>query len=304
MYYCNNIVVLNLNFYFNADKISPIFVYYWLFSQYPHRKLFRIQQGVSVRSETLFLCLNCWILMRKVVFLPVALIKEANDNNWLRSLAYFVRLKSLYKNNTHYNFSLRSLSDKVKCSPGCLSFHLNELEKQGLIRHHSGNLTFSGLRSLQEKYKPATIGITVDFKNQYDIVRGQIIRFNLSAQEYRINKSGIQIQHSGNVLNTKKEKTDSCYIGLSAIGVGNLFGLTGATGSRIRKKLNILQQFRSTKVFCMLLTNITEKHYKDLKWIGSIPIYSIYKDGTVWVERRMRMCYIGAVSELQKSNIS
>ena len=66
--------------------------------------------------------------MRSVVFLPIQLIKDADNEYWLRSLAYFVRLKSLYKNNTHYGFTLRSLAERIGCSPACLSFHLKILE--------------------------------------------------------------------------------------------------------------------------------------------------------------------------------
>lgn len=298
-----NIVALKLKSCLNGQIISHIFTNNWLSSQFAHRTYdFIIQQGLASNGVRLFYLLTCWILMRKVVFLPVALIKEANNEGWLRSLAYFVRLKSLYKNNTHYNFSLRSLAKKAQCCPVTLSVHLKELEKHGLIRRHGGNMTFSGLQKLRDKYKPATIGVKVDFKNQYDIVRGQIVRFNLSAQEYNIKKSGSQIQHCAYVLNTKKEKASSSYVGLSALGVGNLFGLTGASGSRIRKKLKLLGQIEAKKVFCILLRNISEKQYQDMKWIGSIPIYSKYKEGNVVVERRNRISYIGAVSELQKIN--
>jgi hypothetical protein len=242
--------------------------------------------------------------MRRVVFLPVALIKEANDNNWLRSLAYFVRLKSLYKNNTHYNFSLRSLSDKVKCSPGCLSFHLKELEKHGLVRHMGGNLTFIGLKKLKAAKGENVIGVPIDFKNQYDLLRGQIIRLNLSAQKFNIRKSEIQLQKPRVVPNNRLERTNSCYIGLSAYGVGNLFGLTGATGSRIRKKLKLLGQIRCYPVFSILFSGISERKYKDMKWLGVIPIHSRYINGDIVIQRRMRIDYIGFASELQKSNIS
>lgn len=160
-----------------VSEIPHIFATNWLSSRVFHNNLIMIPAGLSGFSERLFYSLIGWNIMRSTVFLPVALIKKANDDGWLRSLAYFVRLKSLYKNNTHYNYSLRSLAAAIKCSPACLSVHLRELMGRGLVRHHAGNITFLGFKKLQELYKPATIGVPVDFKNQYDLVRGQIIRF-------------------------------------------------------------------------------------------------------------------------------
>lgn len=227
------------------------------------------------------------------MYLPVKLIKDADNEYWGRSLAYFVRLKSLYKNNTHYNFSLRSLAARVKCSPACLSFHLKVLAEKGLVRYHEGNITFAGLWKLRSIYKMATIGVPVDFKNQYNIIRGQIIRFNLSAQEYNLRRSGIQIRRpKKSVPFDYSEKTDSCYTGLSAEGIGNLFAVSAATGSRIRQKLKILGFLRVNRVFSVLAHGIRELDYRNMKWDGVIPPYSFYKNGRVVVERRNQLKYL------------
>lgn len=272
--------------------IYRIFVWQWLCGYCIYNSPNSlIQHSLSVSAGRLFLFLNV-LYLRKVVFIPVGLIKKADNEYWLRSLAYYVRLKSLYKNNTHFNFTLRSLADRVKCSPACLSFHLKELNKYGLLRYHVNNLTFVGLRKLQEIYKPASVGVPVEAKNQYDILRGQIIRFNLSAQAYNIRKSGIQKQ-CGNVPFSKSEKINSCYVGLSAEGIGNLFGLSNGSGSRIRKKLNTLRIIRSVRVFSTIYSNTTLDHYLYLKYGGLIPIYSRYVEGDIIVERRMKMEYFG-----------
>lgn len=286
--------------YYDLLRNLITFAFIWLNGQrIIHRTyLFYSSEVFRLARDTFFIPLS-WTKMRQTVFLPVALIKKANDQGWLRSLAYFVRLKSLYKNNTHYGFTLRSLAAKAKCSPGCLSHHLKKLEFRGLIRYHGDNITFPGLNKLKENNKPATIGVPVEFKNQYDILRGQIIRFNLTAQEYNIKKSGTQIQRTIFVKETKTEKTSSCYIGLSAFGVGNLFCLSGATGSRIRKKLNKLGLLGRSQVFSILYENCDSKCFLDMLHIGCIPIYSKYRNGRVIVERRNRVWYRGAVSVLQ-----
>lgn len=239
------------------------------------------------------------ILMRSLVYLPVELLKKADNEGWLRSCAYFVRLKSLYKNNTHYNFSLRSLSSKVKCSTGCLSFHLKVLHQKGLIVYHGRNVTFLGVRKILDlmgKKQMRNIAVPVDPINQYDILRCQIIRFNLSAQEYNIRKSGRQIQNFGDVPHTRREKTESCYVGLSALGVGNLFGLSGASGSRIRKKLANLHLLKLRRMFSVLYENVSLKHFNSMKWTGAIPVYSRYVEGRILVEKRYSIKYTGGES--------
>ncbi len=241
--------------------------------------------------------------MRNLVYLPIALIKAADNERWERSLAYFIKLKSLHKNNTHYGFTLRSLAVKVKCSPACLSHHLKVLESKGLITYHAGNITFAGLKKLQAKYNNNNFPVPVDFKNQTDILRGQIIRFNLSAQEHNIRKSGIQIRKTKSVPYTKSEKMESCYAGLSAAGIGNLFDLSAASGGRIREKLKNLGYLSVKRVFSILFKGISEKEYRNMKWNGVIPIYSFWKGGNIAVERRTELRWLlGNVSCSQKIN--
>lgn len=231
--------------------------------------------------------------VRRVVFLPIELIKAADNEYWLRSLAYYIRLKSLYKNNTHYGFTLRSLAEKVGCSPACLSFHLKILESKGLIRKHGGNVTFLGMNKLRSLFKYNVIGVPVNRKHQHDILRGQLIRFNLSAQQHKIKKSGTQMRTKGFIPFTQTEKTNSSYVGLSAAGVGNVLGLSQKSGSRIREKLNVLGQIRGKRVYSILMKNIGLRDFTIMRREGDIPPYSFYRDNKVIVERRMKMEYVG-----------
>src|SRR4051812_14160645 len=115
-------------------------------------------------------------LYREIVFLPIKLINKANDEVWMRSLGYFVRLKSLFKNCTVYGFNLRKVSEMIGCSPACLSHHIKELEKRQLIRKHGNNITFIGLNK-QQKLCGGTLTapVKVDQLNQVDLLRAQII---------------------------------------------------------------------------------------------------------------------------------
>lgn len=233
--------------------------------------------------------------MRDTVFLPINLIKEAEQQGWLRSLAYFVRCKSLYQNNTHYNYSLRTLGERIKCSPACLSVHLKVLSDKGLISYHSGNITFSGLRKMQSTYGLKNVGVPVDFKNQHDILRGQIIRFNLSAQSHNISKTDLQNWKGGFVPFTKVEKGNSCYVGLSAKGVGNLFALSAGSGSRIRCKLKKINHLSVKPVYSVLFDNISLINFRNMRNEFIIPAYSFLKEGRVLVQRRPCMEYIGSI---------
>lgn len=230
--------------------------------------------------------------MRDIVFIPIRLIKEAEQDNWLRSASYFVRLKSLHKNNTHYNFSLRSLAEKIKCSPACLAHHLKVLESKGLLRYHANNITFLGLYKMQEKFGSKAIGVPVNFKNQNDLLRSQIIRFNLTSQEHSIKKAGIQKRNKGFVPLTRIEKFSSSYVGLSSKGIGKLLGLSAGSGSRIRSKLERLQIFSVNRVYSVLYEKISLADFKNLRNSFIIPAYSFYREGRVLIERRPCMKYL------------
>jgi hypothetical protein len=213
-------------------------------------------------------------------------------------LAYFVRMKSLYVNNTHYNFNLRNLSKKLYCSPACLSHHLKQLRHRGLVADHSGNLSFAGLRKISEVYGGKNIGIPVDHNNQLTLVRAQLIRFNLSCQKYNIKRSEIQKCQPAETPFTFTEKAYSCYSGLSAHGFGKVLRLSPSQGAALRAKmikLGLLSAVRRYSVLCasggapsggVLRTALIQ-----WKRQGLMPSYAFIKDGSVVVQRRMELEY-------------
>lgn len=261
--------------------------------------------GPRSNSTGLFLLLKS-IKLRSTVFLPIKLIKQANTEGWFRSLAYFVRMKSLYVNNTHYNYNLRNLSKKLNCSPACLSHHIKQLRHRGLVADHSGNMTFKGFNRLGKLWGHKAVGVPVDHDHQLDLLRAQIIRFNLQQQEYNIKKSGVQQCPRGPISYTFSEKANSCYTGLSVHGFGKAIGLSPSQGGAIRAKMIQLGILSATRRYSFyggasggpsgegLPDGVLRTALIHLKIQGLMPSYAFVKDGSIWVERRMELEYLRA----------
>jgi hypothetical protein len=298
----------NLNFWLN-DKFI-IFVSILRHSCRSSIRKFRYVIGLATRGACsltcLFLLCNPLLIkrLRDVVFIPVKLIKAAHEEGWLPSLAYFVRMKSLYVNNTHYNFSLRSLGGKLKCCPATLSHHLKQLGHNELIVDHAGNMTFKGLKKLQALYGQKVIGVPVNHKNQLTALRAQLIRFNLSCQNYNIKRSGVQkCQPAETPINTS-ERTNSCYTGLSTYGFGRVLGLSKAQGALLRRQMIGLGILSATRRYGVLFRSagtfggtppagVLRTALIQGKANKSLPIYAFIKDGKILIERRMELSYCG-----------
>lgn len=282
------------NFLFLCIPIYPIRVLAF-------NRLFKILANQAACLLTgLFLLLNPNHL-RSVVFLPVKLIKQAHSEDWLRSLAYFVRMKSLYVNNTHYGFNLRGLAKKLNCSPACLSHHLKALRSRGLVADHSGNLTFSGLKKISAIYGGKNIGVPVDHKNQFVLIRSQLIRFNLATQEYNIRKTGVQKCPRLQTPNDFSERFYSCYTGLSAAGFGKVLGLSASQGTALRAYMIKLGIISAQRRYSVLGTSgeapsggVLRTALIQMKRQGLMPSYAFLKDGKIWQERRMELAYCRA----------
>lgn len=244
--------------------------------------------------------------LRDLVFIPVKLIKQAHEEDWLRSLAYFVRMKSLYVNNTHYGFTLRSLGDKLGITPATLGHHLRILKGKKIVSYHGKNLTFLGFDKLVSLYRSKSIGVPVDHQNQLTLVRSQLIRFNLSSQKYNIKRSEIQNCPSEETPLSFRETTHSCYTGLSAHGFGKVLGLSFSQGAALRARMIHLGVLKATRRFSSLFLPFGESSGRapsgrvlrtaliQGKTRGYIPTYAFIKNGSVWIERRMELEYLRA----------
>lgn len=145
----------------------------------------------------------------KKVWVPISLIEDSVLMNYHTSISYLIRLKSLYKNNTFYNFSLRSVAKKIGVSHTALAYHLRVLESKHLVRFHCGNLTIVGINKLKEYYRGRTVSVKVEenTSDQITSLRATLVIKNIKNQEYIIRKkSEIRKVHEAKESSNKETK--------------------------------------------------------------------------------------------------
>jgi hypothetical protein len=300
-----------LDFLTTKNYFNDKFIIFASFCRHSCRSLYDfyvigLATGGAWLNTRLFLFIQLTIKrLRDTVFIPVKLIKEANEQNWLRELAYFVRMKSLYVNNTHYGYNLRSLGERLNCTPSCLSHYIKHLKHRDLIVQHSGNMTFRGWKKLRSMYGDKFIGVPVDHENQLNLLRAQIIRFNLSSQNYHIKRTGVQKCQPSETPDIISERFNSCYTGLSAHGFGRVLGVSKSQGALIRKNLvasGILLAVRRYGFFVPSggpfggtpSAGALRAALIQMKTAGTAPPYAFVKNGHIMVERRMELEYCRA----------
>jgi len=201
-------------------------------------------------------------------WLTLKLIHTANKFNWLNALATFVQLRSIHTKGIFYNYSIRSLSRQLNCSPTTLSKHIKKLADNGLISVNNGNLCLTGRDKLLKRYPSAEFPVQVSpkRKEQQAYIKFTILNSNLHKQEkiYKLKKDIIKIHQSkkSDPKKTKKllklEKTltlnnssletslSKDFI-LSNRNIGAMFYRSQATGLRFQKQLNKLKLIRSER---------------------------------------------------------
>jgi DNA-binding Lrp family transcriptional regulator len=235
-------------------------------------------------------------MFRKYVNIPVKLIESANNEGWLRSLGYFVRLKAAFKKPTFYNFSLRKASEAIKCSPATLAHHLRVLEAEGLVRYHSGNLTCMGKKDLKKKFGSRKVErVVVSKENGFDLLRSIVIKINLTRQAYQSRRNAGRISTPSFAPKVAKNSSVKDYVGLSCKKIGYLLNLGKSSGLRIRRKLENFGVVRSERVVVELFRGLTYSDYLELKRNYVIPYYSYYKRGSIYQPLHNRIEYIGVL---------
>lgn len=242
---------------------------------------------------------------RKKVYLPIRLINMANEGRWLSSLAYFVRLKALFKNCTIYNFSLRKAAELIKCSPSTLQHHLKILESLGLVRYHYGNITCMGFYRLKEWSGGGsqTAAVDVDNKNQLNLLRLPILNTSLRQQDYNRKKHGIKLREvteGMNILPDLSNESASSYSGCSCIGVGLMFPgkcrngrMSKESGGRIVRSLASMGKIKTTKIFANLISGVSHIDYAHLKANNLVPSHSFFYFGSILIPKRTAITYMG-----------
>lgn len=65
--------------------------------------------------------------------LPYAVVDLAIEEGWVKELSYFLHITSLHGNSIIYNYSTRTLSEKLGCSKSAVNRNVNFLIRKGLM---------------------------------------------------------------------------------------------------------------------------------------------------------------------------
>jgi hypothetical protein len=238
---------------------------------------------------------------RKYLNVPFILIEQANNEGWLRSLAYYVRLKSVFRKSTYYRFSLRKVSQLIHCSPACLLHHLRVLEKEGLIWYHAGNLTCIGKRALAKKVEcKRTVLVPINHKTQFDLLRSVVLKINLTRQAFRSRENAVKFVAPSFLPRYAKNNSLKDYVGLSCKSLGRLLSRSKATGCRVRKKLEKIGVIRSERVNAILFDGVSFAHFLHLKEERLIPTYAFYKNRVIYQPLHNRIETVALLKKRQR----
>lgn len=94
--------------------------------------------------------------------LPYAVVDLAIEEGWVKELSYYLHITSLYGNSIIYNYSSRTLSDKMGVSKSAIHKNVKFLLEKGLFTiTNNGNLvglSVKGLRSWVSSYLGKSTG--------------------------------------------------------------------------------------------------------------------------------------------------
>lgn len=110
-------------------------------------------------------------LQNKFRRLPYMVVDLAISEGWTRELAYFLKITSLYGNGVIYDYSSRSLAQKLGVSKSAVHTNVSFLLSIGLLTLNNGTLkgvSLKGLRSWCANYSSKSVGkglVTVKVHN-------------------------------------------------------------------------------------------------------------------------------------------
>lgn len=84
--------------------------------------------------------------------LPYAVVDLAISQGWTRELAYYLHITSSFGNGVVYNYSTRTLADKLGVSKSVINKTVNFLLESGMMRMQGDNLVGVSLKKLNDWY--------------------------------------------------------------------------------------------------------------------------------------------------------
>jgi len=146
----------------------------------------------------------------------IELIQEQLEQGTILSFSFFIKAKLLLGNSTiyHANTSLRSIGEKFGCSHTVVKKYLTELEKQELVRWHSGNLTFVSLKKEHRLTKKNQISIylskSLSIREIAYRLQFAVLKKNAEQQEFMMNlKTDLQSNRAYVDVKQKRKHIDS-----------------------------------------------------------------------------------------------
>lgn len=204
----------------------------------------------------------------RYVWLPMGLIKDAIDNNYLDSLCYFAWMKIAFDHKPiFYNYNLRKVGNKIGCSPTTAGYHINILLSKGILHERNGHLCLMGRSKLKTNFKSflVPVGIDRNKSNQIAYLRFATIKTNLHSQSRKHSEKSAILKFRKGLFHDYDEvkrlrRIDKKYpatkivessiqnvLTLSNRKFGDLCNRSQSTGIKIQKKLNELFLLKSIK---------------------------------------------------------
>lgn len=207
-------------------------------------------------TDAFFCCANmryCSTKYSTKVYLPLQLIKDAVDGNWLESLIYYVWIKKLHTKPVIYNHSLRKIGAAIKCSPTTVKTHISVLKKHGLCEISAGNLILKSTRQFAKENKSlVAVGVSNNKADQRNLLRFATIKNNLHSQyKSYVKKDNVLRLLDGQRFSKKETKSllnfrrrinienpTNADLTLSNKKFGSICNRSQSTGIKIQKSLN------------------------------------------------------------------
>lgn len=141
----------------------------------------------------------------KSIKVPVGLVDVANNENWTRSLAYWLIAKNSFRNGSIYNFTFRKLASILNISHTTAKYHFDVWKTNGLVRLlGNGTLVFCGLEEMEvvamrnyDNEKSCTKHIRI---NMFSSIREQVMVLQCRIIQKNINQQARNIVRSREVL--------------------------------------------------------------------------------------------------------
>lgn len=223
----------------------------------------------------------------------------------LRTLAYYLLFKYRYGNSTFYNFSIKALAAKFNLSRDTVRTHIARMEKLGLVRRHSGNITFISLKHKRKEWElwdklKFKMEYSTDVKEILDRLYYHILEYKEKQQQFIV--GCLQDLHSLKPLSIKRikqcKRVRSIYdksIGeiedkftISCIKLSSLFGCSAQNASRITSRLAARSWITKVRQWQILKEHVPYYAWKVSK--DTYPPSCYYFKGSIY--QNLPMCYL------------